>query len=309
MSALDCVVIGGGGFIGTNLCRHLRDRVARLRAFGRSKGFAAALDGIDWINGDLADTIAVANAVEGADVVFHLASTSTPASSNVDPAADLVGSVRNSLNLLEACRAAGVGRVVFASSGGTVYGIPELIPTPESASTQPITAYGITKLAVEKYLYLYEYLYGLEYRVLRIANPYGPYQLALKSQGVVAAFLRRALHHQPLEIWGDGRVTRDYIFIDDVVAAFERAATHEGTGRIFNIGSGQGLDLNGIVAAIAQLLGRQPQVRYLPPRRVDVPVSVLDVRLAARELGWQPQTPFAQGLAKTAEWLSALDRS
>lgn len=303
LAELDCVVLGGGGFLGTNLCLHLRGRVARLRAFGRRQSFPEALRGIDWIHGDLADAIAVAYAIEGADVVFHLASESTPSSANVDKVGDLSRNVGGSIALLEACRAAGVRRIVFASSGGTIYGIPAQIPTPETAPLQPITAYGIAKLAIEKYLHLFEYLYGLEYRVLRIANPYGPFQLALKNQGVIAAFLRRALANQTIEIWGDGATIRDYVFVEDVMEAFAAAATHSGSARIFNIGSGLGLSLEDIVSAIGALLGTPLQVRRSTGRPVDVPVSVLDIRLAASELGWQPRTPFETGLARTVDWL------
>jgi UDP-glucose 4-epimerase len=303
LANLDCVVLGGGGFIGTNLCLYLKSKVGRLRAFGRRQSFPDVMHGIDWINGDFSDSIAVANAIEGAEIVFHLLSGATPASANLDKVGDLTGSVVNTLRLLEACRTAGVRRVIFASSGGTVYGIPAIIPTPETSPTRPITAYGISKLTIENYLHLFEFLYGLEYRVLRIANPYGPYQLALKNQGVVAAFLRRALGGQPLEVWGDGSITRDYVFIEDVMSAFAAAATHEGPNRIFNIGSGQGLSLNEIIAAIGELVGQQPQVRYLPGRPVDVPVSILDVRRAAKELGWAPQTPFSAGLRRMSDWL------
>jgi UDP-glucose 4-epimerase len=180
-----------------------------------------------------------------------------------------------------------------------------LVPTPETASTNPVTAYGISKLAIEKYLGLYEYLYGLEYRVLRVANPFGPYQTALKSQGVIAAFLRGALGGKSLEMWGDGNVTRDYIFVDDVVEALILAATHEGYGRIFNIGSGEGRSLNDIVAAIGGLLGAEIVVEHRSSRPVDVPVSILDTTFAANELGWRPRTPFKKGLQNTVAWMAS----
>lgn len=300
---LRCAVLGAGGFIGTNLCRALIEQGVALRAFGRRQAFPEALHGCDWIPGDFTDSTSVVTAIAGCDVVFHLVNATTPASSNVDKLADLNANVASTLRLLDDCRESGVSRVVFVSSGGTIYGIPDLVPTPETARTNPITAYGISKLMIEKYLGLYEYLYGLQYRVLRVANPFGPYQTALKSQGVIAAFLRGALAGKPIEMWGDGSVTRDYVYVDDVVDALRLAAIHKGEGRIFNIGSGEGRSLNDIVATIDGLLGSETLVERRPGRPVDVPVSILDTTLAASDLSWRPHTPFEDGLRTTIAWM------
>lgn len=305
LSRLRCAVLGAGGFIGTNLCRALVGRVDTLRAFGRRQSFPDAMHGCDWIPGDFTDPTCLSAAIAGCDVVFHLVNATTPASANVDKIADLNANVVSTLNLLNACRETGVRRVVFVSSGGTIYGIPNQVPTPEMAPTNPITAYGISKLAIEKYLGLYEHLYGLEYRVLRVANPFGPYQTTQKNQGVIAAFARRALASKPIEMWGDGSVTRDYVFIDDVVEALMLAATHEGAGRIFNIGSGEGRSLSDIVTAINRLLGADIPVDHRPGRPVDVPVSILDTTFAATDLVWEPRAIFEEGLQATIEWMKS----
>ena len=303
LATMRCVVFGGGGFIGTNLCRSLAGKVDTLRAFGRRQSFPEALKGIEWIPGDFMDSSAIAAAVAGCDVVFHLVTSTTPASSNVDKIVDLQSNVVSTLHLLDACREERVRRVIFVSSGGTIYGVPERIPTPEWAPLNPITAYGISKLAIEKYLALYEHLYGIEYRVLRVANPFGPFQTALRNQGVIAAFLGRALGGKPIEMWGDGSITRDYIYIDDVVEALESASLHNGPSRIFNIGSGEGRNLHEILAAIEQVLGQPMDIRRFEGRKVDVPTSILDVGLAAAELTWQPRTDFLDGLKKTVAWM------
>jgi len=299
-------ILGAGGFLGTNLSRALVHQGHSVRAFGRRMTFPDALQGCDWIPGDFTDSASVASAIDGCEVVFHLVTATTPANANVDKIADLNANVINTLHLLNACRETGVRRVVFVSSGGTIYGIPNQVPTPETASTNPITAYGISKLAIEKYLGLYQHLYGLEYRVLRLANPFGPFQTALKNQGVIGAFARGVLAGKPIEIWGDGSVTRDYVYVDDVVEALVLAATHEGLGRIFNIGSGEGRSLNDIVAAIVGLLGEKIPVNYCPGRPVDVPVSVLDTALAQKELGWRARTPFEEGLRNTLDWMNSV---
>lgn len=298
-------VLGAGGFLGSNLCRRLAQQGHYVRAFGRSKTFPDALEGCEWIAGDFADSARVSSAINDCEVVFHFVTATTPASANVDKVTDLNANAIHTLHLLEVCRVTEVRRMVFVSSGGTVYGIPNQVPTPETAATNPITAYGISKLAIEKYLGLYEYLYGLEYRVLRVANPYGPYQIARKNQGVISAFLHRALAGKSIEMWGDGSVVRDYVFIDDVVEALMLAASHEGSSRIFNIGSGEGRSLNDIVVAMERLLGKKIWVDYRPGRPVDVPVSVLDATLAYKELGWQAHTSLGEGLRNTLEWMRA----
>lgn len=298
-----CVVLGGGGFLGTNLCLALLGKVGSLRAFGRRQSFPEALRHVEWMQGDFSDPTSVAAAIADCDIVFHLVNATTPASANIDKVADLEANVVSTLRLLEACRAEGVRRVVFVSSGGTVYGVPDQIPTPESAPTDPITAYGISKLAIEKYLALYERTYGLESRILRVANPYGPYQTALKSQGIIAACLRKALAGQPIDIWGDGSVIRDYVYVHDVSKALIAAAVYEGKQNIFNVGSGTGESILGIVGIIEELMGAKLTLRFSNARSVDVPKSVLDCRRAAVELGWQADVTLREGIERTVAWM------
>ena len=301
---LRCVVLGASGFIGINLCERLRGRTTELRAFGRHRP-ADVLDAIAWIKGDFLNRETLSLAVRGADIVFHLVNATTPASANADMVNDLSQNVIGTLALLEICRAAGVKRVVFASSGGTIYGVPRRVPTPESEPCWPISAYGISKLSIERYLHLYEHHHGLEYRVLRIANPFGPYQTAASGQGVIAAFLRSVLTEEPVHIWGDGSVARDYLHVADVAAALEAAAVHTGPDRIFNIGSVVTRTLNEIVEAIEWATGRMARIDRQPSRGVDVPISCLDISLAVRALGWQPTTNFHEGLRLTSRWMES----
>src|SRR5262245_14677467 len=168
LKGVSCLVLGGGGFIGTNLCRALAGLGARVQGFGRRQSYPEALEGVAWTQGDFTDGAALARVVEGQEIVFHLVGGTVPESSNKDPVADLMSCAVASLHLLDICRASGVRKIVFVSSGGTVYGIPSDIPIPETAQTNPISAYGISRLAVEKYLNLYHHLYGLGYVVLRV---------------------------------------------------------------------------------------------------------------------------------------------
>jgi len=273
-----------------------------VRAFGRRCLFPDQLGSTEWYQGDFTDAAAVAAAVETFDVVFHLVHSTTPQAANLDMPGDVQRNVIPSLALLDICRKLGVKRVVFISSGGTVYGRPEQIPTPETAPTEPIAAYGISKLAIEKYLALYQHLYGLDYRILRVTNPYGPYQIALKNQGVVAALIARVLRKEAIEIWGDGTAVRDFIYIDDVVDALVAAAGDQSAERVFNIGSGQGRSLREIIAAVEQCLDRKIEINWMPRRSLDLPASVVAIDRAKTALGWVPKTPFEAGLRKTVEW-------
>jgi UDP-glucose 4-epimerase len=307
LRGVSCLVLGGGGFIGTHLCQALQRQGAQVRGFGRSRTDPKALAGIVWTSGEFSDRTALARAVEGCEVVFHLLGGSIPDSSNRDPLGDLLSSAVPGLQLLEICRASMVRKVLFVSSGGTVYGIPGAIPIPESAPTDPISAYGISKLAIEKYLALYHHLYGSDYSVLRVANSFGPYQSPHRRQGLIAALMHRIVSGQQVEIWGDGQVVRDFIFIDDVIDAILAAAAYDGPHHVFNVGGGIGRSVLEVVTDIADVLGRPDVVPiHKPGRATDVPVNVLDISLIRRELGWSPHTDWREGLRLTADWIRTL---
>ncbi len=189
-----CLVLGGGGFLGLNLCNRLAAAGAEVTCFSRSNPQAEVLDRrVARVSGQFSDRLALANAVERQDVVFHLIAGSIPESSNRDPSAELSAAPIATLHLLEICRSARIGKLVFASSGGAIYGIPAAIPIPERAPTDPISAYGISKLIIEKSLHLYRHLHGIDYQILRIANPYGRFQLGTKHQGLIGSYIYRVL--------------------------------------------------------------------------------------------------------------------
>jgi UDP-glucose 4-epimerase len=297
-----CIVLGGGGFLGTNLCRRLVAAGARVGAFGRRGLFQKEIEGVEWYEGDFCDPTTLTAAIKTFDTVFHLVHTTTPLSANVDIMGDLRKNVSSSLALLETSRNHRVKRIIFVSSGGTIYGLAKEIPTPESAPTDPITAYGISKLAVEKYLALYEHLYDLEFRVLRVANPFGLFQVPTKGQGIVAALISHAIANESTEIWGDGSIVRDYIFADDVIDALQAAAADQSDARIFNIGSGRGRSIRELIAAIEMQLSKKLDIRWKQRRAVDVPTSILSIDRARDILGWRPKIAFDDGLRTTIEW-------
>jgi UDP-glucose 4-epimerase len=299
-----CLILGGGGFIGAAVTGQLLAEGWRVRVFERA-GVApppplARAAMLDWVSGDFQTPADLARALDGVDAVVHLIATLLPKSSNEAPAQDVQTNVVATLRLLAMMVERGIRRIVFSSSGGTVYGVPRSVPIPEDHPAQPEVSYGITKLMIEKYLYLYSRLHGLRPVVLRIANPYGAGQRIDTAQGAVAAFLHHALRGEPLEIWGDGSVTRDYLHVNDVATAFARALRYQGPHQVFNIGSGQGVSINQLAAAIEAELGRPVERRYLPGRAFDVPVNILDNARARAELPWQPAITLAQGLRMTA---------
>jgi len=258
---------------------------------------------VEWQEGDFVNPKDTARALAGCDVVFHLVSTTLPGSANDNPVYDVESNFLGTLRMLDAALQSGVKKVVFSSSGGTVYGVPQTIPITETHPTEPITAYGIGKLMIEKYLHLYHVLHGLDYVVLRVANPFGEGQRVTSGQGAVTTFLRHALSGRPVDIWGDGSVVRDYLYVGDVAQAFTCALDHEPAERIVNIGSGTGRSLHEIVDAIETFIGRKVERRYFPGRPFDVPANVLEISRARSALDWMPRTPLEEGLRRTAAWL------
>lgn len=301
-SGRSCVVLGGGGFLGTNLCRRLTASGHRVRAFGHRGLFPAALANVDWRHGSFTDTAALTDALKDAEIAFHLIHTTIPYSANLDMTGDVLQNLIPSLAFLDLARRCGIKRVIFVSSGGTIYGRSEQIPIEETAPTEPITSYGVTKLAIEKYLAIYQHLHGLDYRILRVANPFGPFQVSIKKQGLIAEIISRAMNREPIEVWGDGSVVRDFIFVDDVVDALEIAAGDTSNERVFNIGSGIGRSVREVLVIIEKLLVSKLEIKWKGERTVDVPVSVLSVKRARDKLGWTPKTPFENGIAKTMAW-------
>jgi len=301
------VIFGGGGFIGSTIVDRLlleghelrifeRPRVPPYRIFNESEK-------VEWVTGDFSSSYDIAEAIVGVDAVLHLVSTTLPKSSNDDPIYDVESNVVPTLHMLDAMVANGVRKIIFISSGGTVYGTPLYSPIDENHPTNPLVSYGVTKLTIEKYLQIYQNLHGLQTVTLRVANPYGERQRIETAQGAVGVFINRGLKNMPIDIWGDGSVTRDYIHISDVADAFACALNYSGSETCFNISSGQGTSLNELIDLLDRTLGSPIQRNYLEGRSFDVPVSVLSNELAKKELNWTPVISMEDGISRTASWM------
>ena len=301
MSKRMCLVLGGSGFLGRNLVASLLEQEYPVRVLSRraqtSVEWAANLGArIEWLVGNFNETLTVERSLEGVTAVFHLVSSTLPARPNSDAEREVVLNISSSAVLLELCRRMDVRKVVFFSSGGTVYGFPNSIPIVEDQPCEPITSYGIQKLAIEKYLGLYHHLYGLEVISLRIANPYGPGQRSVSLQGFIGVSLNAILHDLELEIWGDGSVVRDYIHVEDVTRAALLALNLGIGAQVVNIGSGVGTSLRDVLVELERATGQKARIRFQQGRPFDVPINVLSIAKAEKVLGWKPEIDLRRGI-------------
>ncbi len=301
------LVIGGNGFIGSHLVDRLLGEHMEVIVYDHSVPIAQGYPGVRAIRGELDDTPLLIDVLAGVDVVYHLISTTLPATGNTNPAWDVRSNVMGGIALLDACVKAGVKLLVFLSSGGTVYGIPKQSTIAEDHPTNPICSYGITKLAVEKYIMLYHHLYGLDYLILRGSNAYGERQKFEREQGAIGVFLSRLASGQPVTVWGDGSAVRDYIYVGDLAAALALAGKGvPGAQRTFNAGGGVGVSLDELMAIIEEVTGLRLERRYLPGRPFDVQRSVLDTTAIRKALEWVPAVGLAEGIERTWRWVKTV---
>jgi UDP-glucose 4-epimerase len=310
------LVTGGAGFIGSTLVDRLIAEDWRVDVVDDlSTGSLANLGGaralpdrkqfsfhrLDVSSATLVDLIAHRRP----DVIFHLAAQLDVRVSVSRPVFDATVNILGSLNVCEGAIAAGTKKVVFAGSGGTLYGNPEQIPTPERAPQHPESPYGVAKKAVGDYLHYYRAQRDLDSTVLALANVYGPRQDAHGDAGVVAIFAGKLLARERPTIFGDGSQTRDFVYVDDVVDAFARAID-KGSGQLINIGTGVETSVQQLYDTMAKLTGFKQPAQYAPPRTGELARSALEPARAAKQLGWKPFTSLEEGVARTLEHFKAL---
>src|SRR3954464_9027328 len=307
------LVTGGSGFIGSNLVDALLDRgdevtVVDDLSTGKIENLdAARRRGIAFHEADITDGERLCKLVAPArpDIVFHLAAQIDVRKSIDDPGWDAGINVGGTINVLDAARPAGVVRVVNTSTGGAIYGDVDTIPTPETTPPRPMAAYGTSKLCAETYCGLYERLYGLSTVTLRYGNVYGPRQDPLGEAGVIAIFCGRLMSGQRPTIYGDGRQTRDYVYVDDIVAANLAAASHPEAHGVYNVGTGRESSVLEVLAALRRAAGVSEEEfapEFAPGRLGELQRSALDVTRARAELGFSAQANLDEGLARTLDW-------
>jgi UDP-glucose 4-epimerase len=301
------LILGGAGFIGGNLSRALVARGDRPRVFSRPSNTLSNIEDIfnkiDLVYGDFMDDVALRKALEGVDTVYHLISTTFPSMTTESSVYDLLSNLLPTIRLLEICAASGVKKIVYASSGGTVYGEPLQIPIDEDHPRIPKSAYGQSKLTIENFLHFYANTTQMEVNILRISNPYGPGQNPFGIQGIVAVAMGCAQTKRPLKLFGRGETVRDYIFIDDVVRAMILAAEKTGSFTT-NISSGIGHSVIEMVEAVERVTGLTIEKQFISPRGGDVMTNILANSRAREIYGWEPETGLTDGLTLTWKWMS-----
>lgn len=307
------VVTGAAGFIGSALVDRLladghqvvgvddlsRGRLANLDAASADGGFS--LVRADVTGAELAEIVAAARP----QAVFHLAAQIDVRVSVADPVEDARRNVLGTVNLLEAARAAGARTVVFASSGGSIYGTPARLPVDERAPVAPESPYAAGKAAGELYLAAFAAMYGLGYTTLALGNVYGPRQDPHGEAGVVAIFATALLEGRRTTIFGDGGQTRDFVYVDDVVEALARAADGGPANRRFNVGTGRQTSVRQLHAAVAAAVGAADDPGFAPARTGELERIALDCSAAEAVLGWIPATSLSAGVERTVAWVRA----
>jgi len=302
------LVTGGAGFIGSNLVDALLARgdevvIVDNLTTGRESNLAQA-QAADLVKADIREAEELAKVVKQAapEAIFHLAAQIDVRKSVSDPAADARINVEGTVNVLEAARQANVQRLVNTSTGGAIYGDVDTIPTPESTPPAPMAGYGTSKFCAEQYCNLYARLHGLSTVTVRLGNVFGPRQDPLGEAGVIAIFCGKLMDGGRPTIYGDGRQTRDYIYVGDVVSGQLAAADNRTHGGAFNIGTGRESSVLDLLAILQQEGGRDDfEPNFAQARLGEIERSCLDVTRARTELGWQAETSLVDGMRATLE--------
>tara|TARA_Y100000591_G_C21827301_1_gene697416 strand:+ start:1110 stop:2057 length:948 start_codon:yes stop_codon:yes gene_type:complete len=308
LSQKKVLITGGSGFIGTNLVNALLDCTDFCITILDSKipTFIKKSKRLNFVQGDLSDKFLLKNlfAQNSFDIVYHLAWNSIPESSLEDPEEEVKLNLVNSLNLINISYLNSVGKFIFLSSGGTVYGNALYSPIKENHPKSPLNPYGITKLAVEKFIEMHGFLNDFKYIILRPSVPYGPYQNPNSKQGVISVFLNNLIDGKNFIIWGDGENKRDFFFIDDLIDAIIKSSLSVDVYNvIFNVGGLESITINDLVDKMENIFNMKINVKYEPARNFDASDVSLDCSLIQEKLNWKPSTNIDSGIMKTFEWI------
>lgn len=306
---MNVLILGGNGFIGSHLVDELLLSGHTVRVFDRfPEKFRSPLLRVDYRMGEFGDVFSMAEALQGIDIVYHLISTTVPATSNLDPVTDIRDNLIASVSLLDQMIKMDVKRIVYLSSGGTVYGKPNKIPISENHPLNPICSYGVVKVAIENYLKMYQELYGLRPTIIRPSNPFGPRQGHEGVQGIIASFIAKIFRDQPVKVWGDGSVIRDYISVTDLVRLCVIAGTECYTG-VMNAGSGHGISVSNLINLLKVVTEKDFEVIYEQGRAFDVKEIVLDINHTKTLTGWCPSIDIESCLKQHWNWYSSLSQT
>lgn len=306
---MNILLLGAAGFIGTNLAIELaKQKNYKLTLVDKSIEYFTNIKEFGFSNvlykeSPLNENTDFDALLYGQDIVYHLVSTNAPSTSNQHIAQDIQTNVIFSSDLFEACVRNNVQKIIFISSGGTVYGKETNCPLSENTPTNPISSYGVQKVTIEKLLYLYNYMYGLDYRIVRLANPYGPYQRPDGILGAVTTFTYKALRKEKITVYGDGSIIRDFIYIDDAIRGILNIVNGTSDYHTFNLGCGYGVSIKDVLEIVEDVLKRKLDIVYRESRAVDVPVNYLDISRYEKYYGKLNPIDLYDGIKKTAEFM------
>lgn len=304
-SKSNMLVLGGNGFIGSHLVKALKADY-NVTVFERRRIDGKELLGVRYIYGDFEQEDLLKKSLAGIDVVIHLISTTVPKTADADPVFDLNTNLMNTIGLLKLLPETKVKKLVYFSSGGTVYGEPKTALVPETHSREPIGSYGIVKCAIEDYIRFYASKSTFEHLIIRPSNPYGPGQISYGLQGVIPIIFDSIINNKEFQLWGGGNQVRDYVFIDDLTEAVQKLIDARCTGA-YNIGSGQGHDVNQLVSAVEEQMDKSLKTRVVETDHNAIQRFVLSIDKIRTDTGWSPQTALSDGLRKYHQWLEAYE--
>jgi UDP-glucose 4-epimerase len=299
------LIIGGNGFIGSHIVDVLVANRFRVGVLGlHNERYRDAQPGVEYINYDYGNIAALRDVIQRFDTIIHLAHSTTPKVSFMDPLNEAIPNLTKFLNLLELIKDKGT-RILYFSSGGTVYGNPQTSIINEDNSNWPISPYGVIKATMERYLFMYHYNFKVPYVILRPSNVYGIRANYEGEQGIIPIFIKRAFQNEKIQIWGDGEIIRDYIYVSDVADAVLKILQDSTINGVFNLGSGIGNSINEILESVIDVANSKSKnlVEYLPTRSFDVKTVILDVSKLKSVIVWQPKVSLYDGISQTANWI------
>ncbi|WP_312355013.1 NAD-dependent epimerase/dehydratase family protein [Empedobacter sp.] len=305
---MEYLVLGGNGFIGSFIVDEIISNGHNVTVLDMGpEKFRVPLSNVKYIYGSINNLELLNETFEGKDILIHSVSTTVPYTSNQNIPFDIESNLISSVNIFRIAVEKGIKRIVYLSSGGAVYGEPITVPIPEDHPTNPLSSYGITKLAIEKYLNYFSVNSGIEYNIIRPSNPYGPRQNPFSNQGVIAVFLGKVLRDEVIEVWGDGTIAKDYVYIKDIASAIYKSSISDKTSEAFNIGSGSFISLNEIIEMIKKVTSKDVKVSYVNSNKFDVSKVCLDINNAKKFLDFQPKVDLEQGVKETWDFIKQLN--
>ena len=304
------IIFGGNGFIGSHLAERLVTQGYEVKIFGLfsngTSNLASIIDDVELIRGDFMNKEDLSTAMKNVDYVFHYISTTTPITAVKNPIFDVESNIIGSIRLFQTASENNIEKIIFPSSGGTIYGEIKKDHIKETNPLNPVNPYAISKLTIEKYLHYYKHSFGVDYVILRYSNPYGERQNPLGNQGVIPIFLNKIKNKERPVIYGNGSAIRDYIYISDAIDATMAVLNSCTEETIFNVGSGQETSLNQLVDIMSEVTGHSINPLYVENSGIYLPRIVLDISRILKETGWCPRTGIKEGIHKTWKWINEL---